>query len=62
MNIPALQYEGIYGKSQFCWKALEERRLILLVRAVQYSFESLLLWAVCLRNPGWAVGGNKAWF
>jgi len=43
MNNLAREYEGVYDKSQFCWKALEERRLILLVCVVQHGFESLLL-------------------
>jgi hypothetical protein len=43
MNSLLQEYEGVYDKSQFCWKALEEQRLILLVCVVQYSFKSPLL-------------------
>ena len=40
MNSLAQEYEGVYDKSQFCWKALKERGLVLLMYVVQHSFES----------------------
>jgi hypothetical protein len=37
MYILAREYEGVYDESQFSWKALEERRLVLLMCAAQHN-------------------------